>query len=54
MSMKEFEEQMKQQRKLRDEIISFLKERDLTYKETLAALKDAISHLEMASLKNKI
>lgn len=52
--MQEFEAAFKRQKELRNEIVTYLREKDLTYEEALKALKDALSYLERASLGNKI
>lgn len=52
--MKEFYEERKRQKELRNEIIVFLKTKEATYKDALVALKDAQSRLERASLEHKI
>ena len=52
--MQRFEEEFKKQRKLRNEVVDFLKDKGLTYTQALSALKDAQSYLERASLKNRL
>lgn len=39
---------------LATEVVAFLKEKDVTYKEALKALEDAQSFLKWTSLKNKL
>jgi len=54
VNMQRFEEEFKKQRKLRNEVVDFLKDKGLTYTQALSALKDAQSYLERASLKNRL
>lgn len=41
-------------RKLATEVVTFLKEKDVTYEEALEALEDTLSFLKRMSLKNKL
>ncbi len=53
-NQEDYLERMKEQKKLRQEIINFFKEKEVTYEQAINILKDTLYRLERMSLNQKL